>query len=630
VSQVSHRRTTASLLAAIFACLAAAAPADAGFVPALGSPFSYDAPTEALAVADAERNGTVDVVAGAGTLSLRRGVGSGFLGQPLFVGAPGGVDALASGDLNGDGQLDYAVLAPELPGSPATPRRLYQYTALPSGGYGSTTVLADAGEARDLAIANVNGDGLPDLIVVRAESDPNVTVLRNLGGGDFADDDYESGISTPRDVAIGDLTGDGQPEIALVGGGPNVSVLVNRADGTFADGVLSATGAGGGAQRVAPTHLEGDGLLDLVATDSAGAVLALRGNGGGGLTSLGGRPTGLPAAPSSIAVGDVDGDGPLDVVAGSAGGRFAVLLGDGSGGMAPAPGSPFATDDAAAGTVEDIAAVDMNRDSQVDVVTANRPGSVSVLLNSDTGLIQALPSRIDLGAMPALAPAQTRTVTFRSLRGQLRITRVDMQGSSRYSAPGNGCLGHTLLLGQSCSMTVSFRPPRRAGRIEALLSIDANAAATVVPLTATIRPPIVGRARLAPKRVKAGKRLSLRYRLSEAARVRVRVQQALPGRRVAAARRAQGGRRVAAKCVTPRRGNLKRRRCTIWRTVATVSRRDDAGANRLRVATRVKRRALRPGAYRLSVSATDRFRNRSKEKLLRFKVLRAAKKRAPK
>ncbi len=614
-----------SLLAALLLCLAGAAPAQAGFVPALGSPFEYSAPTEALAVADADRNGTVDVASGA--LTLRRGAGSGFLGQPLFVGAPGGVDALVSGDLSGDGLLDYAALAPASP--PVTPRRVYQYTATPDAGYVQSTVLSDAGAATDVALANVNGDGLFDLIVVRAESDPNVTVLRNLGGGDFADDSYESNISAPRDVTAGDLTGDGLPDVAVVGGGPNVSVLVNDGDGTFADGALSATGAAGGAQRLAPTHLDGDGLLDLVATDSAGAVLALRGTGAGALVALGGRQAGLPSAPTSIAAGDVNGDGPADVVAGSAGGRFALLLGDGNGGMTPAPGSPFASDDPAAGAIEDVAAVDMNRDAQLDVVTANRPGSVSVLLNSDTGLIQAIPSRIELGQMPALAAPLTRTVTLRSLRGRLRITRLDLQGSRRYRAAGNGCLGRTLLLGQSCSMTVTFQPPRKAGRAEGLLSVDANAAAVVVPIGATVRPPVAVRPRLRPKRVRAGRRLSLRYRLSEDARVRVRVQRALPGRRLPARRRVVGAPRTPGECVKPTRGNLRRRRCTIWQTVATVARRQLAGANRLVVATRVQRRPLPAGAYRLSVSAADRFRNRSKEKALRFEILPAPR-RAPK
>jgi hypothetical protein len=390
-----------------------------------------------------------------------------------------------------------------------------------------------------------------------------------------------------------------------------VSVLENAGDGTFADGDLAPTGAAGVTHRLALTHLDGDGRLDLFATDSASppAVLALRGNGGGGFQPLGRRAAGLPSAPTSIAVGDVNGDGPADVVAGSAGGRFAVLRGNGSGGLAPAPGSPFASGDPGASVVEDVVAADMNRDGQPDVVTANRGGSVSVQLNDDTGLLSASPGGIDFGTLLPFSPALTRTVTLRSTRGRLRITRIDLQGSRLFSAAGNGCVGRTLLLGQACSVTVRFTPPRRAKRYESLLSFDANAAAVVVPLGATPRPPIVGRPRLKRKRVVRGKRLDLRYRLSEGALVRARTQRARPGRR------------VAGECVAPRRGNLGRRRCTLWQDVAKTTRRNRAGLRRLRVATRVKRLALPAGTYRLSVSALDRFRNRSKERTVRFKLL---------
>ena len=92
------------------------------------------------------------------------------------------------------------------------------------------------------------------------------------------------------------------------------------------------------------------------------------------------------------------------------------------------------------------------------------------------------------------------------------------------------------------------------------------------------------------------------------------------------------GRRVGGRCVALTRGNLKRRPCTLWQRVAAVSRRDLAGRQRMRVATREKpkgfgrkRRAgvrYPIGTYRLSVSALDRFRNRSVERRVQFKILR--------
>lgn len=598
-----HRRTSTSSLGALIACLLWAAPAQAGFVPALDSPFATGATTRTLAAVDADRSGTVDVAAGG--LTLWRNDGTGRMRFPTAIGTPGAVEGLASGDLNGDGTPDFAAIAP------GSPRRVVAYTAVPgTAGYVQATALGDAGDdARDVAIANVNGDGLGDIVVARREPGSNVTVLLNQVG-DFVEDAYSTGLPAPQDLEIADFTGDGMPDIAVAGGGSAVSVLVNEGGGMFADGALRATGAAGIANRLTATHVDSDGLVDLVATDAGAtpAALVLRGNGAAGFVPLGPQPLGLPVAPTSIATGDFNGDGATDVAAGAAGGLFAVLAGSGQGGMTPAPGSPFRTDDLAGGDIADIAAVDFNRDGQVDVATANRPGSFSVMLNSDTGLLQPLPATVGFGTRAARTAPSSRVVTLRSNRGRLRITRLERQGSRSFSIVDNGCVDRTLLLGQACSLTVKFTPPRRARLNEALLSVDANAAAVIVPLTATTRPPVLIGPRLRPKRVKGGGRLSLRYRLSEPARLRARIERALPGRR------------VDRLCVTPTRRNRARRACAIWQLVTTVSSSNEAGANLLHIRARANRRPLPPGDYRLSISAADRFRNRSEERFAKFTV----------
>ena len=606
---MSHRRKSTSLLGALVACLLSAGPAQAAFVPALDSPVITGTEAHALAAVDADRNGTVDVAAGG--LTIWRNDGTGRMRFPTALGAPGPVEALASGDLNGDGTPDFAAIAPGAPGPPATPRRVLAYTAVPgTPSYIQTTALADAGDdAADLALANLNGDGLADIVVASAAPGSNVTVLRNQGSN-FIEAAYESDLPAPSDLAIADFTGEGAPDIAVAGGDDALSLLVNTGGGTFADGDLKATGAAGAVNRLTAAHVDADGLADLVATDAGAtpAALVLRGIGGGDFAALGPQPLGLPSAPISIAADDFNGDGATDVAAGSGGGLFAVLHGNGQGGLGPAPGSPFRTDDPAGGDVTDLAAVDFNRDSQVDVATANRPGSVSVMLNSDTGLLAPSPGTADFGTRAARATPTTRVVTLRANRGRLRITRLERQGPGAFSIRDGDCVGRTLLLGQTCSLTVAFTPARRARRYEALLSVDANAAAVIVPLSGTIRPPAVLGPRLRPKRVKAGGRLELRYALSEPARLRAIVERALPGRRA-------GG-----LCVKPNRRNVKRRRCAIWQPVATVSSPDEAGPNLLRIRARANRRPLPPGRYRLSISAADRFRNRSDERPIRFSV----------
>jgi len=597
---VALHRTTLSAGAALLMCLIWAVPAQAGFVPALGSPFQTDSSPAPLALGDADRNGTVDVVGG--RLQLLRGDGSGRLREALRIAASGTLNGLASGDVTGDGRIDYVAIID------GTPDELVVFGSNAGGGYTPAVADPDVGSSAAVSLGDLNRDGSLDLVVTEAGSSDELISLLNLGGGLYLREDQSADADLAAAVELADLTGDGWLD-ALVGTeGPEVALLVNERDGTFEPGAVTGTGASAPASAVETADFDGDRRLDVAATAGASGVAVLRATGAGGLTRLGPlRSTGT-GAPTDLSVGDVNSDGRADLAASVTGARVAVLLGDGRGGLIPAPGSPAAPGTAAGDPIDQVEIADMNRDNQLDLVTANRFGSTSVLLNADTGFLSPSPSAVDFGTMPARSEVRRRTIVMRSTRGRIRMTRLDFHGSRAFSVAAGGCIGRTLLVGQSCSMTVTFTPPRRAGWTDALISLDSNAPAIVVPLTAKPRPPVVSRLRLRPRPVLAGKRMFLRYRLSEGARVRVRTQQGSPGRR------------AAGRCTTPRGSNARRRRCTIWRTVTVTSGRRDAGASLMRLRARAQRRALAPGLHRLSVSAADRFRNRSKERFVKFRV----------
>ena len=108
-----------------------------------------------------------------------------------------------------------------------------------------------------LVVADLNGDGKPDLAVANLNG-TTVSVLLNKGDGTFAARvDYPTGAQ-PFSVAAADLNGDGKPDLAVANAGignGRVSVLLNNGDGTFAAKVDYATGAeprvgrGGGPER---------------------------------------------------------------------------------------------------------------------------------------------------------------------------------------------------------------------------------------------------------------------------------------------------------------------------------------------------------------------------------------------
>src|SRR5882672_4452705 len=84
-----------------------------------------------------------------------------------------------------------------------------------------------------LAVADVNGDGRPDLLV--ADYDGSVDVLLGNGDGTFQTvAAYSSGGSAPYSVAVADLNGDGRPDLAVANFNSNtVGVLLGNGDGTF-------------------------------------------------------------------------------------------------------------------------------------------------------------------------------------------------------------------------------------------------------------------------------------------------------------------------------------------------------------------------------------------------------------
>jgi hypothetical protein len=103
----------------------------------------------------------------------------------------------------------------------------------------------------------------------------------------------------------------------------------------------------------------------------------------------------------------------------------------------------------------------------------------------------------------------------------------------------------------------------------------------------------------------------VRFRLSEKAAVRIAVERSLPGRRV--------GRR----CKAPTPKLRKRRRCTRFKHVGTLTRASrPAGANSIPFSGRIGRRALAPGSYRVTVTATDPTGNRSKARRASFTIVR--------
>ncbi len=279
----------------------------------------------------------------------------------------------------------------------------------PSGGNGGNSI----------AIADLNGDGAPDLVVAswcatgNSCASGSVGVLLGNGDGTFKPAvTYASGGLFADAVAIADL-GNGKLDL-IVGNcgsvfnniciGPNggVGVLLGNGDGTFKAAVsYSATF---GVAAVAATDVNADSKVDLLIATNCGSsppyngcVGVLLGNGDGTFAAAV-TYNSAGYSPTALAVGDVNGDSKPDLVITNCGtgtacgeGSVGVLLGNGDGTFATAV--PY---DSGGIYPDGVAIADVSGDGKADVVVANsstsntnNAGDVGVLLGNGDGTLQA-------------------------------------------------------------------------------------------------------------------------------------------------------------------------------------------------------------------------------------------------
>jgi hypothetical protein len=296
---------------------------------------------------------------------------------PAFALAPG--PTIATCDMDGDGIDDIVALEPAL-------SRVYVVLVGADGGFtlAPPQTFLDIHDMTSIAIADVNGDGIDDVIISDGTSAAaGVRVLLNDGHGGLATDvSYESEAHNghgPASVTVADLNGDGFPDLITANGADgSVSVLFNAGDGSFTAPVSYP--AGTYAVTVAVADLNGDGLLDLVVTDAGSNSVQILLNGGqGGFAAPMAQAVG--AHPVAVALRDIDGDGIADaMVANRDDNTASILIGNGDGSFAPALSINTGAQPGW------LAAQDLDGDSRPDLVTANySDGSISVFTNAGAG-----------------------------------------------------------------------------------------------------------------------------------------------------------------------------------------------------------------------------------------------------
>jgi hypothetical protein len=284
-----------------------------------------------IAVADLTRSGSLDLVAanfGAGSVSVfMHGASPGTYQAAVNLTTGGQPNQVLIGDINGDGRPDLVLADESLPGNAIV---LFQDPANPGQFLAPVKLPINNNSTAAVAIGDLNGDGAPDIVAATFDANGNNGAVyifyQNAAtrGTFLAPVTFPAG-ARPQAVRIADVNGDGLADIVVANlgpgtdgtGSPGVSVLLQDAahPGSFLPPVTYATQVR--TVDVAVADLNGDAKPDLVVANlgpaPTGSITVLLQDPAHPGVFLAGTSYAGFGQPLGVAIADLNGDGHPDI-----------------------------------------------------------------------------------------------------------------------------------------------------------------------------------------------------------------------------------------------------------------------------------------------------------------------------
>ncbi|MFI5114570.1 MAG: FG-GAP-like repeat-containing protein [Terriglobales bacterium] len=487
-----------------------------------------------LVTADFNGDGFPDVAfsyarySGQPAFGVMLGSSHGALAAPTYV-TVGSTSCLynlpewvAAGDVNGDGKADIVATLTNYNTAGCANNQLAVLTGLGTGKFNKPVLYSTGATAQsyEVFLADVNGDGKPD--IVTSNADGTISVLLNKGTGTFGPAVLTSslvGLGNPygNSLTVADFNGDGKADIAVANYGWNSSngngvfVLLGNGDGTFkAPITVTAAPQYSYTYALAAGDFNKDGKTDLLVTitgqcpaDAHGyaAYAFLQGHGDGTFTAGPMNCTG-GNDPMYPVVADLNGDGKLDAFIPLLQSETNIPLGpvllEGNGDGTFNRIGKFYVGDMSPGAV----VADFNGDGMPDLAVLNNdqwhsgagPEFVTVMQNS-TQPVSVSPLIVNYGAVAVGASKALTVILANDQSALLAISGITVGGADPEDFTAKSACGSSLKAGWDCTITVTAKPTVAGARTATLSINDAVGTQTVqlvipnpVPTVTSISP----------------------------------------------------------------------------------------------------------------------------------------------